>query len=111
MEKKSRHYEFEGAILDIPMFYDELAQMYIEEYRNFNEDPAWTTEGCPIMHSVEDACPFGEWDEPQRCNDCGSCRFFEPIAPHALLGACRQKKRLWANKTNSKENRGRTITL
>ncbi len=39
MEKKTRHYEFEGAVFDIPLFYDELVKRYIEEYRNFNEDP------------------------------------------------------------------------
>lgn len=98
MEKKSRHYEFEGAVLDMPMFYDELAGRYIEEYRNFNEEPAWTADGCPIMHSVEDACTYGEWDEPSRCNTCGECKFFKFIAQHSLLGVCRQKKQLWANK-------------
>lgn len=98
MEKKTRHYEFEGAAFDIPMFYDERMGRYIEEYRNFNENPAWTTAGFPITHSVEDACPWGEWDRPSRCRDCGSCRFFHPIAAHTRIGVCRQEKRLWANK-------------
>ncbi|MCD8127967.1 MAG: hypothetical protein LUD54_00090 [Oscillospiraceae bacterium] len=93
MEKKTRHYEFEGAVLDIPMTYDELVDSYIEEYRNFNEDPAWTADGCPITHSVEDGCPVGEWDRPGRCNTCGGCRFFRFIAPHTLIGVCRQEKR------------------
>ncbi|MCD8336073.1 MAG: hypothetical protein LUD18_02150 [Lachnospiraceae bacterium] len=101
MEKKLRHYEFEGAVFDIPMYYDQLADMYIEEYRNFYEDPVWTENGHPIMGAVEEACPYGEWDEPERCNTCGSCRFFRLLAPHTLIGVCRQEKRLWANKSNS----------
>lgn len=39
MEKKSRRYEFEGVVLDIPLRYDSLADMYIEEYPDFVENP------------------------------------------------------------------------
>ncbi len=98
MERKSRHYEFRGTVLNIPMFYDELAQMYIEEYRNFNEEPAWTADGCPFIHSVEDPCPHGEWETPGRSNTCGECRYFKQIAEHTLIGICQQQKRRWANK-------------
>ena len=105
MEKKTRHYEFEGAVFDIPMFYDERMGRYIEEYRNFNENPAWTADGYPITHSVEDACPWGEWDNPSRCNDCGSCRFYSPIAAHTRIGVCRQEKRMRANKKCSQEEK------
>ncbi|MCD7737021.1 MAG: hypothetical protein LUI07_08705 [Lachnospiraceae bacterium] len=98
MEKKSRRYEFEGAVFDISMHYDNLVDRYIEEYRNFNEEPVWTADGCPIMHSVEDACPYGEWETPGSCNTCGECLFFQLIARHTLIGVCRQEKRLWANK-------------
>lgn len=104
MEKKTRHYEFEGAVFDIPMFYDERMGRYIEEYRNFNENPAWTADGFPITHSVEDACPHGEWESLSRCNDCGSCRFYNPIAPNTRIGVCRQEKRLWANKRHRSED-------
>ncbi|MCD7981400.1 MAG: hypothetical protein LUF32_03650 [Clostridiales bacterium] len=43
MEKKSRHYDFEGVVLDFPGIYDELADMYVEEYRSFNGEPAGKT--------------------------------------------------------------------
>ncbi|MCD8312512.1 MAG: hypothetical protein LUD44_07820 [Firmicutes bacterium] len=92
MEKKTRHYEFEGAVFDIPMYYDELTGVYIEEYRNFNENPVWTADGFPITHAVEDVCPYGEWDHPSRCSDCGSCRFYSHIAEHTRIGVCRQEK-------------------
>lgn len=98
MEKRVRHYEFEGAVFDIPLHYDERADMYIEEYRNFYENPVWTKDGYPIMGSVEEACAFGEWNEPERCNTCGECLFFRQISPHALIGVCRQEKRLWVGK-------------
>ena len=101
MEKKTKHYEFEGAKLEISMFYDELTGRFIEEYRNFYEEPAWTAEGCPITHSVEDACPHGEWEVPHRCRDCGSCRFFHAIAEHTLIGVCRHEKRLWDGKDDA----------
>ncbi|MCD8151288.1 MAG: hypothetical protein LUE92_17440 [Clostridiales bacterium] len=93
MEKKFRHYEFEGVVLDIPMHYDELAQMYIEEYRNFIEDPAWTEDGHPVIGAVEDACTYSEWDEPGRCTDCGSCHYYTPAAADTLIGVCRHEKR------------------
>ena len=105
MEKKTRHYEFEGAVFDIPMFYDERMDRYIEEYQNFNENPAWTADGFPITHSVEDACPWGKWDNPGRCNDCGSCRFYSSIGAHTRIGVCRQEKRMRANKKCSQEEK------
>lgn len=99
MESKLKHYEFDGAVLDIPMHYDELADMYIEDYRNFVEDPAWTKDGFPVIGAVEDACPYGEFDEPGRCFECGSCRYYTPTDPHSLIGVCRHEKRRRSVKT------------
>ncbi|MCD8076871.1 MAG: hypothetical protein LUE63_00545, partial [Lachnospiraceae bacterium] len=70
----------------------------IEEYRNFNDEPAWTADGCPFIHSVEDPCPYGEWEAPSHCNTCGECRYFKQIADQSLIGVCQQQKRRWANK-------------
>ncbi len=99
MQEKKRHYEFEGVVLDMPMHYDELTGKYIEDYRNFNEEPAWTKDGHPVIGAVEEGCPHGEWDEPGRCNECGSCRYYTPVEPRSLIGVCRHEKRLWAGKT------------
>ena len=87
MERTRRH-NIEGAILDIPLRYDELAGMDIEEYPDCLEHPVYTPAGCPIMHTCEDACPHAEpAAEGERCVDCGSCRFYRQ-APDALIGAC-----------------------
>lgn len=103
MERKSRRYEFEGVVLDISLHYDSLADMYIEEYPDFIENPVWTRDGHPVMASVEDACPYCEWDEPEQCIDCGSCRFYTPAAPHTLMGVCRHENRLWAGRKKGAE--------
>ncbi len=91
METKSRHYEYEGAVLDVPLYYDRLADMYIEEYRDFKENPVWTSDGYPLTHAAEDDCPCGDWDEPQEFHDCGSCRYFSLIASDTLIGVCRRE--------------------
>ncbi len=92
-EKKTRRYEFEGVILYIPLYYDKNADMYIEEYPDFIENPVWTRDGHPVMFCGEDACSHSEWDEPGRCMDCGSCRHYTPVSPHTLMGVCRHAKR------------------
>ena len=48
----SRHYEFEGVKIDIPMHYDEKAKMYIEDFPDFVENPLYTPAGCPVMFPV-----------------------------------------------------------
>ncbi|MCD7980868.1 MAG: hypothetical protein LUF32_00870 [Clostridiales bacterium] len=92
-KKKVRKYEFEGVTLNIPLYYDKKADMYIEAYPDFTETPVWTKDGHPIMFSGEDACPYSEWSEPGRCMDCGSCLHYTPVAHHTLIGVCRHAKR------------------
>ncbi|MCC8028651.1 MAG: hypothetical protein LIO75_02440 [Lachnospiraceae bacterium] len=90
--KKIRRYEFEGITLDIPLYYDELSDMYLEEYPDFTEHPVWTKDGHPVIFCGEDACPYSEWEEPGRCMDCGSCLYYTPVSPHTLMGICRHEK-------------------
>ena len=65
--EKTRHYEFEGVTLEIPLHYDELSQMFIEEYPDFVKNPIYTPEGCPVFFNGEDACPFAEAAEGEDC--------------------------------------------
>ena len=58
--EKTRHYDIEGTLLEIPLHYDELAQMYVEIYPDFIENPVYTPEGCPILFTGEDACAYAE---------------------------------------------------
>ena len=90
---KTRRYEFEGVALEIPLRYDELSHMYIEEYPDFIKNPVYTPEGYPVMFSGEDACPGAKAAEGEECPDCGSCYFFHSAGPHTWIGVCRHEKK------------------
>lgn len=90
---KTIRYEFEGVSLEIPLHYDQRAQMYLEEYPDFTQTPLYTPAGCPVLFSGEDACSLAEAAQGERCPDCGSCRFFRAAAPHTLLGVCGHEAR------------------
>ena len=90
--EKTKNYNVEGAVLTIPLRYDENAGRYMEVYPDFIKEPVYTPEGHPIMLTLEDACVFGEKknaNEP--LVDCGSCRFYHQL-PNTLIGVCRCKK-------------------
>ncbi len=86
--EKAKRYEIEGAILDIPVHWDERSQQYLEDYRGLIETPAYTPEGRPILLTIEDACRYSSPAAGEaRCIDCGSCAYFRQ--PHgSLLGVC-----------------------
>ena len=96
--EKIRRYEFEGVTLEIPLYYDELSGMYIEDYPDFVKNPLYTPEGCPVFFSGEDACSAAEAAEGKECPDCGSCRFFRPADSHTWIGVCgNENKRRGSN--------------
>ena len=80
---KTRRHNIEGAVLDIPLRYDELAGMDIEEYPDLTEHPVYTPAG---------ACSYGETADGTRCIDCGSCVHYRQ-APDTLLGVCGHERR------------------
>ena len=86
--EKIRHYEFEGVALDIPLRYDSLSKLYIEEYPDFSKNPVFTREGCPVMFAGEDACGCAEASDGAECPDCGCCRYFRPADVHTWIGVC-----------------------
>lgn len=88
----SRRYEFEGIVLEIPLRYDEHSRMYIEEYPDFVENPVYTSAGCPVLFTGEDACLYAETSDGTACSDCGSCRFYRPAGPHTWIGVCLHEK-------------------
>ena len=91
--EKTRHYDIEGAILEIPLRYDERAQMYVEVYPDFLEEPVYTPAGYPILFTGEDACPYAEpVVDGEPCTDCGSCRFYRQ-ALGAWIGVCGHEKK------------------
>lgn len=89
----SRHYEFEGVKIDVPMYYDEKAKMYIEDFPDFVENPLYTPAGCPVMFSSEDACELAEEAEPGGCPSCACCKHYRPAGPKTLIGVCGHEKR------------------
>ena len=93
--EKTRHYDIEGTLLEIPLHYDELAQMYVEIYPDFIENPVYTPEGCPILFTGEDACAYAESRDGERCIDCGSCRFYRQSL-HTWIRVCGHEKNRYA---------------
>ena len=96
MEKR-RQYEIDGLILDLPLRWDEATQQIIQDYSPVIDHPLCTPEGRPILLTLEDACPEGEWREGAAVEnpagmDCGACRHFRPV-PGTLLGVCRNENR------------------
>ena len=90
--EKTRRYDIEGTILEIPLCYDQQARMYIEVYPDFVEKPVYTPAGFPIFFTGEDACAYAEALDGEPCLDCGSCRFYRQ-APHTWIGVCGHEKR------------------
>lgn len=90
MEKVKR-YEMEGTILEIPVYWDERSQKYLEDYSSLIEKPAYTREGRPILLTIEDACPHAApVDHEPTSIDCGACRYYRQI-PGSLLGVCKNE--------------------
>ena len=89
---KTRRHEIEGAVLDVPLRYDQRTGRELEEYPDLQAHPVYTPAGERIMLTVEDACPYGETADGSRCIDCGSCIFYRQ-AQDSLLGVCGHEKR------------------
>ena len=90
--EKTRCYDIEGIVLEIPLRYDDLAKMYVEVYPDFTENPVYTPAGHPILFTGEDACPYGEPVGEEPCIDCGSCRFYRQT-PGTWIGVCGREER------------------
>lgn len=92
---KIRRYTIEGTILEIPIYWEERSQRYLEDYSCLLEHPVHTKDGYPIFLTIEDACPDAEMQDVDPSSiDCGSCRYYRQT-PGTLLGVCRNEKRRW----------------
>ena len=89
---KTRQYNIEGALLEIPLCYDELTGREIEIFPDFIENPVYTPEGHPVLFTGEDACEYGEAPDGAPCTDCGACRFYRQ-APGTLIGVCKHQRK------------------
>lgn len=87
MEKVNR-YEFEGEAIEVPVYWDDHLQRYVEDYEDYCEQPGRTPAGRPILLTIEDACPHADMvDDDPASIDCGSCRHYHQF-PGSLLGVC-----------------------
>lgn len=86
--RKTKRFEIEGAVLDVPLYYDKLAKMDIERYPDLLRHPVYTPEGYRVMITIEDACHHAEMvDDAPSSIDCGSCKFYRQ-QKNSLLGVC-----------------------
>ncbi len=85
---ETRRYEFDGLILDVPIHYDDQANMYIEDYPDFVENPTFTSKGHRVFFAGTDACSFAEERTPGGCPDCGGCRHYRRLSEHTWIGVC-----------------------
>lgn len=90
--KKVRHYNIEGREIEIPLRYDCISGIYLEEYPDLIANPVYTPENAPIMFTGEDACEYAEAADEEPCMDCGSCRFYRQFSD-TLIGVCGNEKR------------------
>lgn len=52
--------EAEGLTLKIPLAWDESCGMYVLDYPDYLEQPAYTPDGWRVMLTYEDACPHAD---------------------------------------------------
>ena len=87
---KVNRYEFEGEVIEVPIYWDDHLQREAEDYYN---GPVYTQAGRPVLLTIEDACPHAEMvDDDPASIDCGSCRHYHQF-PGSLLGVCDNEKR------------------
>ncbi len=89
--EKTRRYEFENVVLDIPLKLDDRSDIYIEDYTEYIENIILSPDGYRIMFAGEDACKYAEEDSPGGCPDCGSCRFYRRAGEHTWIGMCKNE--------------------
>lgn len=98
---KFNRYEFEGEVVEVPLLWDERSQTWQEDYKGFIENPVRTPAGCPILLTIEDACPHADMvDDDPLSIDCGSCRYYHQF-PGSLLGICKNEKRRSEQETSA----------
>ncbi|MDO4314501.1 MAG: hypothetical protein Q4C45_01905 [Oscillospiraceae bacterium] len=86
--EQAKRYEIEEEAVEIPLCWDERTQKYVEDYGSVIENPIYSPSGCPILLTIEDACPHADMvDDDPASIDCGSCRHYRQF-PGSLLGVC-----------------------
>ncbi len=100
---ETRRYEIDGMALEVPIHYDELSEMYIEDYSEYIENTVHTPSGFPVMFAGEDACKHASEESPGGCPDCGSCIHYLRAAEHTWIGICKNEHNKYANIKETKQ--------
>lgn len=97
-------YEFQGEVIQVPVVWDEALGREAEDYGGYYAGPVYTPAGCPILLTIEDACPHAEpVDNDPAGIDCGACKhFWQP--PGSLLGVCHHPARRWDGRKEAEKN-------
>ena len=89
---KVNRYEFEGEVIEVPVYWDDHLQREVEDYEDYCKQPGHTPSGRPVLLTFEDACPYADMvDDDPASVDCGSCRHYHQF-PGSLLGVCHNEK-------------------
>ena len=84
--RRTKRFEIEGAVLEVPLFCDKLSKMDIPRYPDLLRYPVFTPAGDRVMLTIEDACSHADL-QPGIYRDCGSCKHFKQ-ADGMMLGVC-----------------------
>ena len=63
---KVNRYEFEGEVIEVPVYWDDHLQREVEDYEDYCKQPGHTPSGRPILLTIEDACPYRKLTELDR---------------------------------------------
>ena len=75
MEQYNR-YEFEGEVVEVPVYWDDHLQREVEDYEDYCKQPGHTPSGRPVLLTFEDACPYADMvDDDPASVDCGFHRW------------------------------------
>ncbi len=74
MDRQIHRYELDGLLLEIPAYYDEKTDCYIEEYPDFENCPQWTPKGHMLRLTLDNTCPYAVAIDNERCMYCGPFR-------------------------------------
>lgn len=86
MLTRYRRVNVEGARLLLGQWWDVRTRSWLPLYPDLIAQPRHTPAGRRVLLCLEDACAHAALDD-SGYRECGSCRYFQPVAD-SLLGVC-----------------------
>jgi len=82
-------FKLDGLDVSVKFTFDEMSNMYIADFSDFEENQVYSPNGHPIVTAAQDSCEYSKTDG--KFADCGSCRFFKTEGKNDLIGFCTNK--------------------